>query len=89
MTNDGPPLAHYISTLDEVIAGVAKGGLAETVALLKIARLDLLMRVHGIAERELQYALDTIEGNQESDALPPRKLAPTPRPHLVRSAGAR
>jgi hypothetical protein len=89
MMNDAPPLASYLSTLNEVIAGVAEAGLAETVVLLRIARLDLLMRVHGVSERELQYALDMIENNQELDATPKRKFAPAIRPRLVRTAGMR
>jgi hypothetical protein len=87
MTNDAAPLACYITVLDELIAGVAKGGLAETTALLKIARLDLLMRVYGISNRELQYALDTIEGNQELDTVLKSKAAPRSRPRLVHSIG--
>ena len=89
MTNDGPPLACYISALDEVIAGVANAGFAETEALLKIARLDLAMRIYGISERELQYTLDTIEENQEQGTAPKRKFSSATRPRLVRSAGMR
>ena len=87
MTNDGAPFACYITVLDEVIGDVAKGGLAETAALLKIARLDLQMRVYGISERELQYALDTIEENEELDTLSRHKPAPRPGPRLVHSMG--
>lgn len=87
MTNDGSPLACYVTILDEVIAEVAKGGFAETAALLKIARLDLVMRVYGISEHELHWALDVIEGNEEPEVTPKLKPPVRTRPRLVRTMG--
>lgn len=83
MANPTEPLARYIGSLDDVIAGVERAGLAETTALLKIARLDLVMRAHGISERELERALNTIEQNDDEPTV--RRPRVTHRPHLVHS----
>jgi hypothetical protein len=43
-----------IGELDKVIAAAQAARLGETAALLRIARLDLMMRTHGIAADELE-----------------------------------
>lgn len=43
-----------ISALDNVIIAAKTAKLSETAALLRIARLDLVMRVHGITPDELE-----------------------------------
>lgn len=43
-----------ITAIDDVIAAAQTAELNETAALLRIARLDLLMRLHGIQANELE-----------------------------------
>lgn len=43
-----------VQALDDIIAAVRAIGLQETGDLLRVARLDLLMRVHGIEAEELE-----------------------------------
>ncbi len=47
-------LQPLIAELDNIIAAAGTAKLEETVTLLKIARLDLTMRAHGIAADELE-----------------------------------
>jgi hypothetical protein len=47
-------LQPLIAELDNIIAAARTAKLEETVTLLKIARLDLTMRAHGIAVDELE-----------------------------------
>lgn len=57
------PLQHYIDELDVMISAVTEAGLQETAALLKIARLDLLIRFNGISENELNALLGVAQTN--------------------------
>jgi hypothetical protein len=43
-----------VTALDDLIIAAKAAKLKETAALLRIARLDLLMRVHGIKHDELE-----------------------------------
>jgi hypothetical protein len=52
-----------VQRLDEVIAAVSASGLQETASLLRIARLDLLVRLHGIAAEELELLTSTLACN--------------------------
>jgi hypothetical protein len=61
MKDNKPELIEQLKMLDAVIAGVVDAGLKETVALLKIARLDLAMRAHGVTEEELAYTLGSAQ----------------------------
>lgn len=47
-------LQPLITELDDVIAAAQAARLDDTAALLRIARLDLIMRAHGIAADELE-----------------------------------
>lgn len=47
-------LQPLIVEIDNVIAAARAAKLEETVALLRIARLDLMMRAHDIAASELE-----------------------------------
>ena len=51
------PLQELVEALDGVIAKVAAEKLRETVALLNIARLDLVLRTNGFSEEELDALL--------------------------------
>ena len=51
------PLQELVEALDGVIAKVAAENLRETVALLNIARLDLVLRTNGFSEEELDALL--------------------------------
>jgi site-specific recombinase XerC len=57
------PLQHYIDELDAIISAVTEAGLQESAALLKIARLDLLVRSNGISEDELDVLLSVVHPN--------------------------
>jgi hypothetical protein len=61
MADSRPELVQHLTSLDAIIAGVAEVGLKETLALLKIARLDLAMRAHGVTEEELAYTLGSAQ----------------------------
>ncbi len=61
MTGNRPEFVQHLSMLDTVIAGITDAGLKETVALLKIARLDLVMRTHDITEYELAFAVEAAQ----------------------------
>jgi hypothetical protein len=61
-------LSYLIEELDKVISGVRSAGLEQTVALLKIARLDLVMQAHGVTEYELEMFLHAVETNLRAEA---------------------
>jgi hypothetical protein len=50
-------LEDLVFELDALMAKVAKAGLQENVALLKIARLHLALRAYGLSETELDLIL--------------------------------
>jgi hypothetical protein len=52
-----PLLQGLVEALDGVISKAVAEDLRETVALLNIARLDLLLRAHGFSEEELEALL--------------------------------
>jgi hypothetical protein len=56
-------LEHLVEGFDKIIAGASAAGLDETVALMKIARLDLVLRVYNISETEFQTFIGVIESN--------------------------
>lgn len=76
------PLQHCINELDAIILAVAEAGLQETAALLKIARLDLLIRSNGISEDELDVFLDVVQMNVDWNS-PNQTL---PQPHACLSS---
>lgn len=57
MSSSAPEFGEVLEKLDGIIANVKEAGLAETVQLLKIARLDLALRVHNFSEEEFDVAL--------------------------------
>ena len=46
-----------VEALDELIGKVGAAGLRETAALLSLARIDLILRVHGFSEAEFDAFL--------------------------------
>lgn len=52
-----PGLLELAKSLDENIAAAVKANLHETAALLHMAKLDLLTRIHGISEEEMENFL--------------------------------
>lgn len=52
-----PGLLELAKSLDENIAAAVKANLHETAALLHMAKLDLLTRIHGISEEEMDNFL--------------------------------
>jgi hypothetical protein len=53
-----------VETLDGIITQLAASGLYETIALLKIARLDLIMRAYGLSDGDLEALLSVVNGQQ-------------------------
>jgi hypothetical protein len=51
-----------VTRLDGVIAELDSAGLYESVALLNIARLDLVLRANGFSEGDLEDMLDSLRG---------------------------
>jgi len=47
--------------LEICIAETMSAGLSDTAALLQVARLDLLTKIHGISEDELEVLLCTVK----------------------------
>ena len=82
--NDGLPHSQSISVLDELISNVELMGFGETVALLKIARLDLIIRIHSISENEFNYALGAVQKNL---AMTPQGSGGKKRSQSARLAG--
>lgn len=54
MRNKSLSTRALVGALDDVIVAAESACLRETAALLRIARLDLLMRVHGIEADEIE-----------------------------------
>lgn len=83
-------LLPLVRNLDAVIAAAQEAGLTETVALLRMARLDFLMRVGGIRASELEllsYALQRgLEQDDPDEAV--AKAAPV-KPGKAKSAKPR
>jgi hypothetical protein len=70
-----PPFDRLIKTLDGFIAEVAASNLCETVALLQIARIDLVARAKGISEDDLDAVLFAVESElRVTDYIDPRGL---------------
>jgi hypothetical protein len=67
-----------IKALDDVIAAARAAELNETAALLKIARLDLLMRLHGIRANELELLSFALARGAYAEP-PPRRPRTTSR----------
>ena len=63
MSRSAPDLEELVVQLDEIIASVSDAGLRETVALLKIARLDLALRAYDFSEEEFDVALYKLRKN--------------------------
>ena len=53
-------LQHLVGALDELVSKVDSAGLTETVELLRIARIDLILRAHGFSEAEFDAFLAPI-----------------------------
>jgi hypothetical protein len=80
MKTKSSALQPLIAELDNVIAAAQAAHLDETAALLRMARLDLVMRAHDIATHELElvsfalargYAESTVSARAKS--VPVRK----------------
>jgi hypothetical protein len=64
MKPDKLALLRLNQTLGEVIEGTMAAGLKETAALLKMARLDLTLRMNAISEEELETMLFIVEARR-------------------------
>jgi len=61
-----PPLAHQgleslVGLIDECIAIVTAARLHETAELLRVARLDLVARLNGISDEELEQLASALQ----------------------------
>ena len=63
MPKDVGRLKEIAGTLERDIDDIEALGLDFTAELLRIAKLDLLMRIHGISEEELQAFGDALSAN--------------------------
>ena len=64
MQTQQPQFNQLIRTLDGFIAEVVAAKLHETAALLNIARIDLIARVNGVSENELEAFFSALEGGK-------------------------
>ena len=69
MQTQQPAFERLLATLDKLIAEIAESKLSQTAALLKIARLDLLARVNGVSEDDLEMFLSALEYEQRVTVL--------------------
>lgn len=67
-----PPI---VRALDDIIVAVHAIGLQETGNLLRVARLDLLMRVHGIEAEELELLTRALTQNTQTSQKQPKRAA--------------
>jgi hypothetical protein len=81
----GLDLSEIIDILDTCINSTTVANLHETTELLRIARLDILMRANGITEEELEYFLFAIE-HMTIDSEPFERF-PSDQPYLPSDAG--
>lgn len=80
MNKKAETLEPFIASLDDVIAAAVDADLVETAALLRIARLDLLMRLNGIDPNELEVLSYALQRSVfENDKGPPERPRRTPR----------
>ncbi|GAA0583481.1 hypothetical protein [Rhizomicrobium electricum] len=78
-------LQPLIVELDNIIAAARAAKLEETVALLRMARLDLMMRAHGIATNELELVSFALaRGFWENKPSKPAKSTPQQRERRTR-----
>ena len=56
---------HLVRALDDIIGSLCATGFKETAELLRIARLDLLMRLHGITAEEIELLAATLAGKKQ------------------------
>jgi hypothetical protein len=70
-----PTLDELINWLDTYIEKIAAAKLDETAALLRIARLDLIVRANGVSEDELEAFLLAAESEKRvADHIAPPEL---------------
>ncbi len=75
MESRSPTLDHLIAGVDRCIQDATEAHLPETVALLRMAKLDLVTRANGISEDELELFLFALESNQRlADHMAPPEL---------------
>lgn len=84
MHEDNSAALGHLCTLDAMISDLSALGFRDTVGLLKIARLDLAMRAHGIEDPEFAIALSTAELNRPPQDTPtPHKRGKVTAPHAL------
>jgi hypothetical protein len=77
-------LDKLVEMLDNVIAKIGAAGFGETVALLNIARLDLVLRANNFSEDDLEAFLSALRGEQRlADHLPSPNLKTRRRKQTV------
>jgi len=55
-----PIYEKLVATLDQCISTVTAANLVDTALMLRIVKLDLLMRINGISDDELEQALSVL-----------------------------
>ena len=84
MAAQSPTLDQLINWLDAYIEKVAAAKLDQTAALLRIVRIDLVVRAKGISEDELEVFLFAVESGQRvADYIAPTEL----KKHHRKAAG--
>lgn len=84
METQPPTLDQLINWLDAYIEKIAAAKLDETAALLRIARIDLIVRANGVSEDELEAFLFAAESEQRiADYIAPPEL----KKHRRKAAG--
>ena len=84
MEAQSPTLDQLINWLDAYIEKIAAAKLDETAALLRIARIDLIVRANGISENEIEAFLFAVESEQRiADYIAPPEL----KKHRRKAAG--
>ena len=74
MKTQTPQCGRLIAELDRIIVAVTEAGLKETAGLLRMARIDLLTRIHGISEEEFDTLLFLMRKGRELSKILPYPL---------------
>jgi hypothetical protein len=73
-------LENVVAVIDTCIDKVVAVELHETAALLRIARLDLIVRLHGITDAELDQLESVVDRRQRGvERIFPKRLRRHPR----------
>jgi|GEM_PF-7033452 hypothetical protein len=65
MKPDTPEFEHLVTRMRDMISDLSDAGLKETAALVRMAHIDLISRVHGISQEELDTLLFVARSGQQ------------------------